>query len=68
MAVVILDCEGVDGTGEHQNLIDAYITLYSLQLSTLHIVNFQKDIKASNLDQIAVSSHKNILVSKKAES
>ena len=58
MAVVILDCEGVDGTEEHQQLIDAYLTLYSLQLSTIHIVNIQKDIKAFNLEQVIVSRHK----------
>ena len=58
MAVVILDCEGVDGTEDHQLLIDAYLTLYSLQLSTIHIVNFQKDIKAFNLEQIIVSKRK----------
>ena len=56
MAVVILDCEGVDGTEEHQQLIDAYVTLCSLQLSTLHIANFQNQLKSGNWDQIAVSS------------
>ena len=58
MAVVILDCEGVDGTEDHQLLMDAHLTLYSLQLSTIHIVNFQKDIKVFNLEQIIVSKHK----------
>ena len=53
--MLILDTEGVDGTEEHQKTIDSYVTLYSLELSTLHIVNVLRRIGARDLDQIMVS-------------
>ena len=54
--MLILDTEGVDGTEEHQKTIDSYVTLYSLELSTLHIVNVLRYVGAHDLDPIMVSA------------
>ena len=53
--MLILDTEGVDGTEEHQKTIDLYVTLYSMELSTLHIVNVLRHVGAHDLDPILVS-------------
>ena len=56
VVVLICDSEGVDGTKEYQKTIDAYVTRYSLKLSTLHIVNVMRYLGAHDLEPLMVSA------------